>query len=337
MKTCFDKEKKDILMGELDNIDVSSRIVGKSKNLTGLLQKARMVKGHHDANVLIEGESGTGKELLARYIHSLEGDTKRPLIVVNCAAIPENLIESELFGHERGSFTGATKKKIGKFALADEGDVFLDEISTLKIETQAKLLRVLQEKEFCPIGSNFPVRSSFRVIAASNENLEMMIAQGRFRLDLYHRLKIITLTTPPLRDRKEDIEALVLYFLKKFSAQGKLKKISKSTIEKLKKYDWPGNIRELENVIHNAAIFTESYFIEENDISIPARTSAAHTGMMNLSPMVTGTVMPLKTLLSKIEREYIKESISFMNGEKAKAAKHLGIGRTTLFTKLKKM
>ncbi|MFH1654390.1 MAG: sigma-54 dependent transcriptional regulator, partial [Pseudomonadota bacterium] len=198
-------ERVSALIGELDSVDITSRIVGHSKRFLNLLRTADKVKGHHDANALIMGESGTGKELLARYIHRLEENSKRPFIVVNCAAIPDNLIESELFGYEKGAFTGAIKNKLGKFAIADGGDIFLDEISTLKPQTQAKLLRVLQEKEFCPLGSNNHVKSNFRVIAATNDNLEELVSKGEFRLDLYHRLKIITLTIPPLRERKEDI------------------------------------------------------------------------------------------------------------------------------------
>ncbi|MFH1653965.1 MAG: sigma-54 dependent transcriptional regulator [Pseudomonadota bacterium] len=337
-KIRLDKKKIDALMSELNNVDISSRIVGRSKAFCNLIKTADKVKGHLSANVLIEGESGTGKELLARYIHRLEGDRpNRPLIVVNCAAIPENLIESELFGHEKGAFTGATKNKLGKFALADGGDIFLDEVSTLKIETQAKLLRIIQEGEFCPLGSNVSVKSTFRVIAASNDDLEKMVAQGRFRLDLYHRLKIITLTTPSLRDRKEDIEDLVLHFLKKYSEKGKEKQITKSAIEKLERHDWPGNIRELENVIHSAAIFSEKEIIDESNITIPTCKSVKYNGgIMNLSPSVTGNIIPLKKFVSKVEREYIKESIDLMNGSKEETAKHLGIGRTTLFAKLKK-
>ncbi len=345
-KAKFVQEKYNALLEELDSVDPRSYIVGKSYSLVSVLKTADKLKGHHNANVLIQGESGTGKELLARYVHRLEENSKRPMIVVNCAAIPENLVESELFGHEKGSFTGAMKKKIGKFALADGGDIFLDEIGCLKHDIQTKLLRVLQEKEFSPVGSNDVIKSEFRVIAATNDNLEQMIIDKSFRLDLYHRLAIINLKMPSLHERKQDIGDLVVHFIHKYCAREKIKQISNAAIQKLEAYSWPGNIRELENVIHNAIILSNNDCIEQEDITLPTHqnndtgvanssSSSAINTMANLSPLKTGIVQPLKELLAKVEKTYLEESITAMNGELKDAAKHLGIGVSTLYKKIK--
>ncbi|MFH1653595.1 MAG: sigma-54 dependent transcriptional regulator [Pseudomonadota bacterium] len=324
-KSRLDKEKINALMSELNSVDVSSRIIGRSRALSELLEKAKKVKGYHDAHVLIEGESGTGKELLARYVHRLEENSHRPFVVVNCAAIPENLIESEFFGHEKGSFTGAICKKIGKLTLADNGDLFLDEINTLKPELQAKLLRAIQEKEFCPVGGNEPITSNFRVIAATNENLDKLVQEGKFRLDLYHRLKIVQLHMSPLRERKDDIPVLIDHFLNKFSKKGSVKKISKGAMDKLLNNNWPGNVRELENIVHSAVILSQGDMIDGDDLPLSKRSTTKQEDQNML----------LKDYINSAEKNYIQSVLDNLNGNREKAADHLGISRATLYNKMK--
>ncbi|MFH1653640.1 MAG: sigma-54 dependent transcriptional regulator [Pseudomonadota bacterium] len=340
-----EKEKYNALLCELNSADIASRIVGRSAELSKILNIAKKVKGHHRANILIEGESGTGKELLARYIHRLEENTRRPFIAINCAAIPDNLIESELFGHEKGAFTGAIGKKIGKFVLADKGDIFLDEISSLKPDLQAKLLRVFQEKEFCPLGGNDPVKSDFRVIAATNENLEELVNSEKFRLDLYHRMKIVNLYMPPLRDRKDDIEELAQHFLRKYSDGKRGLKIADKAIAILKEYSWPGNVRELENIIHRAIVLAEGYMLSEKDFSHLLTPSSACINegqstpfiqlFSEISPKLSGNVMPLKDYVMKAETEYLKEVLDLKAGNKDEAAVSLKMSRSSFYSKLK--
>lgn len=328
-------EKYEALLGELNSADIESRIIGKSRSLCALLETSKKLKGHHRANVLIEGESGTGKELLARYVHRLEEDPKRPFIAVNCAAIPENLAESEFFGHEKGAFTGAIQKKIGKLVLADKGDIFLDEISTLKPEMQAKLLRAIQEKEFCPVGSNVSIKSDFRVIAATNEKLEEMIRDGKFRLDLYHRLKVVGLKMPPLRERLEDIEDLVKHFVSRYAPTGKPIEITDDAIAKLKKYFWPGNIRELENIIHGSIILSHDGKIDECAVPLIFTSSDANPCSCAPKPVDIGGILPLKDFLLKAECEYLKEVLRLNDNDKDKVSDLLDVSRTTLYSKLK--
>ena len=209
-----DNDQKEALFEYCNLSNEKTTIITESQNMIAVLAKAKKLKGY-DANVLIEGESGTGKEVLAQYIHSLEANTKRPFIAVNCAAIPENLLESELFGHEKGAFTGADKRKIGKFELAGGGDLFLDEVDSLKPEFQAKLLRVLQEKEFYRVGGTMPIKVKLRVLVATNKNLTNEVLAGRFREDLFYRLRVISLVIPSLKERQQDIEPLTQFFIQK--------------------------------------------------------------------------------------------------------------------------
>lgn len=303
-------------------------LIGASKSLRDVLDKVEKV-AKTDATVLIRGETGTGKELIARSIHNLSNKSGRPLVKVNCPAIPAGLIESELFGHEKGAFTGALAKKIGKFELADGGTIMLDELGDLPLESQAKLLRVLQEKEFERVGGTRTIKVNVRVIAATNRDLEQAVGEGKFRADLFYRLNVFPIEVPPLRDRIDDIELLAIHFMSKFSNNlGKdLNKIGTETIKKLKNYNWLGNIRELENIIERASILStgnvlhisESLFDSSKKMDIHGATSPK---------------------LEDIEREHI---ISILNntswqihGERG-AAKVLGMNPSTLRTRMTKL
>jgi len=303
-------------------------IVSRSKNFHKILQQIEQVAST-DATVLITGESGTGKELLARAIHNISNRNKRPLIKINCANLPANLIESELFGHERGAFTGAMERKIGRFELADGGTIFLDEIGELPVELQAKLLRVLQEGEFERLGNPKTMKVNVRVIAATNRNLEEAITKKEFREDLFYRLNVFPVISPPLRDRKEDIPLLVKHFVKKY--EGKMGKeitdIPDKVIDALMLYDWPGNIRELENLVERALILSPG-----NTLAYGSWIPAVKTAGPNGKPAVQK--------LNEVEKQHIISVLEKTNwkvsGEKG-AAKILGINPTTLEARMKKM
>ncbi|MBI4212015.1 MAG: sigma-54-dependent Fis family transcriptional regulator [Deltaproteobacteria bacterium] len=311
-------------------------IIFRSRKFQAIIQQADQLKGHH-ANVLITGETGTGKELLARYLHQIEGKSDRPFIAVNCAAIPDHLMETELFGAERGAYTGSHARRIGKFELADGGDIFLDEIGSLKSNLQAKILRVLQEKEFSRIGGSATIPTNFRVIAATNDKLEQMVSRNQFRLDLYHRLRVIEIHMPALRVRIDDIPLLVDHFLKKH-ALGPVKRMSSAAMEKLLAYYWPGNVRELENVIQSLVILCPEEMIDADHLptwSMNGVTVAdAQPQKMN-QPSPNGAVEPLKNYLYRAESSYLQHVLMTTKGDKSKAAKVLDVGRTTLYSKLR--
>ncbi len=291
------------------------------KKVLGEVEQVAMT----DATVLILGETGTGKELLARAIHNLSPRRKRPLVKVNCAALPANLIESELFGHEKGAFTGALARKVGRFEFADSGTLFLDEIGDLPLELQAKLLRVLQEGEFERLGNPRSIHVDVRVIAATNRDLEKAIAVGKFREDLYYRLNVFPIKAPPLRERREDISLLVHHFIKKCSARiGKtIDRVPKRAMKILQDYDWPGNVRELENIIERAVIISRDGKLELGDWF--PKTNAAR---------------PAFATLKEIERAHILKALERtggrVSGEKG-AAKLLGMKPTTLESRMKKL
>jgi transcriptional regulator with GAF, ATPase, and Fis domain len=251
-------------------------IIGRSAALKTILRGAEQVASS-DATVLIRGETGTGKELVARAIHNLSQRKDTPLVKVNCGAIPANLVESELFGHEKGAFTGALQRRIGRFEMADGGTIFLDEVGELPSDTQVKLLRVLQDGEFERVGSSKPVKVDVRVIAATNRNLSAAIKEGAFRPDLFYRLNVFPLDMPPLRERKTDIPLLVNFFINKFGKKmGKdIKGVSKATLERMESYSWPGNVRELQNVIERAVVTASGSTIEIDD-SILGADSTSH-------------------------------------------------------------
>ncbi len=276
------------------------------------------------ATVLISGESGTGKELVARAIHYSSPRSAAPFVAVNCGGIPEGLLESELFGHVKGSFTGATESRAGFFQTADGGTIFLDEISDTSLAMQAKLLRVLQEKEVCMVGARRPQKVDVRVLAATNKDLFALVKKGTFREDLYFRLNVITISLPPLRERGDDILLLARHFAARFSKEaGKpALQFSENALGVLKRYDWPGNVRELENVIQRLVVMTDGEVIEIPDLPPLMRFSA---------PRVNG----LNRTLAEVEADYIRNVLAGVGGNKTRAAEILGIDRKTLREKLK--
>lgn len=275
-----------------------------------------------DTNILITGESGTGKDLVARLIHNASPRKNNRFVAVSCAALPETLLESELFGYERGAFSGAVRRKIGRFELAHAGTLFLDEIGDIPISTQVKLLRVLQEFTFERLGGNTPVKVDVRLIAATNQDLKQKIKLGVFREDLFYRLNVITLVLPALRDRKEDIKPLAEHFLEKFSKKcGYCRKnISKNALGKLMRYDWPGNVRELENVVERAIVLSRGDIVDESDIPLEGTATLAR---------------PAGESLADIEKDHIESVLDQTEWNLSEAAERLGIHRNTLRLKIK--
>jgi len=305
-------------------------IISKSKMFHKVLHQIEQV-ATTDATVLILGESGTGKELLARAVHNISKRNKRALIKINCANLPSNLIESELFGHERGAFTGAMERKIGRFELADNGTIFLDEIGELPVGLQSKLLRVLQEGEFERLGNPKTIKVNVRVIAATNRNLEEAIAKKDFREDLYYRLNVFQIVAPPLRKRKEDIPLLVQHFVEKYEGKmgRKIRNIPDKLIEDFMHYDWPGNIRELENKIERALILTHGNTLHYDDW-IPKIGLDVHKGKEH----------PVLFKMEDVEKEHIINILNNTNGivsGENGAAKLLGINPNTLYSRMKKL
>ena len=305
-------------------------IIGHSRPLQSLLDNVLMV-ARSETSVLLLGESGTGKEKIAECIHSLSSKKKRAFVKVNCAALPATLIESELFGHERGAFTGAHEKRIGKFEQADGGTIFLDEIGEMPPEIQVKLLRVLQEKEIERIGGRDTLKIDVRIIAATNRNLEKEIAEGRFRMDLYYRLNVFPIILPPLRERKEDIPLLAIHFLHQYSRRtGKrITDIAAEALEKLMLYDWPGNIRELENLIERSVLLAPGAII--TDILLPD-----HFKKPVAVPAHTETIKTIE----ENERDHIVATLKKCNGKisgEGGAAELLNIHVSTLNSKIRKL
>ncbi|CUS36051.1 Formate hydrogenlyase transcriptional activator (fragment) [Candidatus Nitrospira nitrosa] len=300
-------------------------IIGDSDALKQVLKQVEVV-APTDSTVLIQGETGTGKELIARAIHRLSGRSERTFVKLNCAAIPTGLLESELFGHERGAFTGAITQKAGRFELADKGTIFLDEVGEIPLELQSKLLRVLQEQEFERLGSTKTVRVNVRLIAATNRDLKTMVEAKQFRGDLYYRLNVFPVTMPPLRDRREDIPTLVRYFTQHYA--GRMKKniqaVPAKTLEILSSYTWPGNVRELENLVERSVILTQG-----TDLQVP---------ISELQTTNESTVSSM-TALEEAERDHILRALQetkWVVGGAAGAAARLGVKRTTLQSKMQK-
>src|SRR5712671_8249456 len=297
-------------------------IVGRSRAIEEVIKRAELV-AETKSTVLITGETGTGKELVARAIHDRSAQRDMPLIKVNCAAIPETLLESELFGHVRGAFTGATTTKKGKFAMADGGTIFLDEIGTMSPALQSKLLRVLQEREVEPLGSERTEKIDVRVIAATNRDLPQMVAEGKFQEDLYYRLNVIPIELPPLRDRREDIPALVDHFVKKHAQRTgrRIERIDEGVLAALQQYDWPGNVRELENVIERAIVLSAGPVITARAISTLGAVTQQATGLPSLK---------LRQNIEWVERETIRRAIENAGGVKKDAAELMGISQRAL-------
>ncbi len=313
-----------------------SNIIGSSPAMKPVFERmTRIVKT--DSTVLITGESGTGKELVARALHYNGNRKERPFVAVNCSAIPEALLESELFGHVRGAFTGAVKDKPGKFEAANHGTIFLDEIGTMPLHLQTKLLRVLQEQEIERVGSNKPQKLHVRVISATNLDLESRVKQGEFREDLFYRLNVIPLHLPPLRERKQDIMPLARYFLEK---QGRLMgrpnmTINKPALEALEQYFWPGNVRELENLIERMIALTDAAIITLDDVPAVIASGKKHDD--NELFQLSENGIDMMVVVAELERTLIVQALKRSNGIKAKAASLLGINRTTLVEKIKRL
>jgi DNA-binding NtrC family response regulator len=314
--------EKQYLLSERDADFNHYGIVGRSRAMQEVIRRAELV-AQTKSTVLITGETGTGKEMVARLIHHRSAQRDMPLIKVNCAAIPDTLLESELFGHVRGAFTGATMTKRGKFALADGGSIFLDEIGTLSPAVQSKLLRVLQEREFEPLGAERTQRVDVRVIAATNRDLKQLVSDGRFQEDLYYRLNVIPIEIPPLRSRREDIRVLVEHFLEKHCQRtGKrIARIDEGVVEALERYDWPGNVRELENTIERAVVLTTGDVLTSASISLVSVTSTAAIGLPSLR---------LRQNLEWVERETIRRALEQAGGVKKDAAELMGISQRAL-------
>ena len=297
-------------------------IIGRSRPMHDIIERAERV-AQTKSTVLITGETGTGKELVARAIHNRSAQRDQPLIKVNCAAIPETLLESELFGHVRGAFTGAATSKKGKFALADGGTIFLDEIGTMSPALQAKLLRVLQEREFEPLGSERTEKIDVRVIAATNRDLRQMVAEGKFQEDLFYRLNVIPIELPPLRDRRDDIPALAEHFVRKHSQRTgrRIDAVADGVIQGLQQYDWPGNVRELENTIERAVVLTPGAVITEDSISVLGAATQQSTGLPSLR---------LRNNIEWVEKETIRRALDSSKGVKKDAAELMGISQRAL-------
>lgn len=309
------------------------RIIGKSTAMNELLDLINMV-APSEATVLIKGESGTGKELVARKIHNNSFRKNNPLTIVNCAALTETLLESELFGHEKGAFTGAEKKYEGRFMQANKGTIFLDEIGETSLNMQAKLLRVIQEKEIQRIGSEKTLKVDIRILAATNRDLEKEVLDKKFREDLYYRLNVVTVQIPPLRERKDDIPLLANHFLIQYAEKNRknVQKIDSPTMEKLANHNWPGNVRELENAIERAVILLQGDIITERELPLSITQS------IDKHPSTTSDIP--KDLSSKsledIEKDAILEALKTAGGNKSKAARLLKLNRRTLYSKLEK-
>ena len=302
-------------------------IIGESGRMQEVLSLVRRVAGS-DATILIQGESGTGKELIARAIHYASPRAGAPLVSVNCAALPETLLESELFGHEKGAFTGAVAARKGRFELADGGSLFLDEIGDLPLHLQVKLLRVLQEREFERVGSSRPVAVNVRLLAATHRDLEALVRAGRFRDDLYYRINVVSISLPPLRERREDIPLLLDHFVEKFSRRNgkRIGGLTREAREALLRYDYPGNVRELENLVERAVILTRDEVIGLEDLPLGVKEREGETsGETSLTVLVEG-----------LERRMIREALARADGVQTQAAEILGISERVLRYKLKK-
>jgi len=309
------------------------RIVGASGALGAVLAIVKKV-AKSNTTVLIRGETGTGKELIAGAIHHNSLRAARNFVKVNCAALQENLLESELFGHEKGAFTGADKQRVGRFEQADGGTLFLDEVGDMSANTQAKILRVLQEHEFERLGGTRTLRTDVRVIAATNRPLAQMVANGQFREDLYYRLNVVSIDMPPLRERKDDIPALAGFFLKRFA--GELKKrldgLAPDALKLLMRYNWPGNIRELENAIDRAVLLTEGPLVNSGDLRL-GELSTGSTTSVDGSPVVK--IPPTGIALEEIERQALVEALKMSNWVQKDAAELLAISPRVMNYKIK--
>jgi DNA-binding NtrC family response regulator len=323
-------------------------IIGRSPGMQQVYKAIGRVAAT-DATVLIRGESGTGKELVARAIHQHGQRSERPLVVVNCAAIPDTLLESELFGYERGAFTGAVSRRIGKFEQAAGGTIFLDEIGDVSLAIQAKILRVLQGRSFERLGGDETIHVDVRVLAATNRNLEKAIAEELFREDLYHRLNVVTIQVPPLRERREDVPRLIDYFLQRYARELQVEKppVAPDAMKRLQDFPWPGNVRQLEHCIHRTLIFTGGHSIQAGDLPLEQDAATdeaeslklAETGLADLVRRYLGSYAGDRAhdeFLERAEKLLIAEGLRRAGGNQTHAARLLGLARPTLHAKMQK-
>ncbi|HAF11356.1 MAG TPA: two-component system response regulator [Chloroflexi bacterium] len=327
-------QEVEVLRDEISSLVQTERIVGNSPAMQEVYKTVGKV-AKADATVLITGESGTGKELVAEALHFNSNRRSGPLVKVSCAALPESLLEAELFGHEKGSFTGAMTQRRGRFEMADKGTIFLDEIAEMTMPTQTKLLRVLQERKIERIGSNLPIKVDIRIVCATNKDLQKQVEQGKFRDDLYYRLNVINIHMPPLRDRKEDIPSLVEHFLAKhrYSATAQPAAISEEAIRRLMEYNWPGNVRELENVIERAVVLSRGQIITSREL--PFGEHDAGEGEEGEGGEEKGDSSFFKKSVAQFEKDLIMKALRDANGNRSKAAEMLGIYRRLLYAKIK--
>lgn len=313
----------------LQDLLASGRILGRSSAFLKIIHQVNQI-APLKSTVLITGESGVGKELIAEAIHYGSPRRDKPLVKVNCAALPETLIESELFGHEKGAFTGAIQQRKGRFELADTGTIFLDEVAEMPLSTQVKLLRVLQEGEFERVGGTKTLKVDVRVVTATNQDLEKMVAAGTFRKDLFYRLNVIHLQVPPLRERREDIPLLAQYFLDKFCLENNRPPMgfSPAALQALKNYSWPGNVRELENVVERAVALSQGPTLNLEDLPEEVRQQ---------SEVEDKIVIRVGATMEEIERQAIRQTLKKTGGDKEVAARILGIGLATIYRRLKEM
>ncbi len=318
-----------LLRDELERKTREREIVGESRAMRSVIERARRIAPMR-STVLIQGESGTGKELVARLVHTSSPRRSQPFVALNCAAIPDSLIESELFGHERGAFTGAVARVPGKFEIAHRGTLFLDEIGEMNRAAQVRLLRVLEEQEFMRVGGSRAIRVDVRVIAATNADLDEMVSGARFRQDLYFRLKVVTLALPPLRERREDITPLVRLFVDQIGRANDLhpRRVAPEALEALRGYDWPGNVRELHNLLENLLVSTRGDELRLEDLPPALRTAGA-------GPPTLPEIRPGQTI-DELEREAIRRTLASVRGHRQRAARMLGIGVRTLQRKIRR-
>jgi two-component system, NtrC family, response regulator HydG len=325
------KEENRLLRESLGNRFDRRNIIGRSQAMEKLLETVAQV-APSEATVLVSGESGTGKEMIAGAIHHNSPRRESPFVKINCAAITESLLESELFGHEKGAFTGAYRMKEGKFSIAHKGSIFLDEISEMSPAMQVKLLRVLQEREFTRVGGEEVVKVDVRVIAATNKDLLAKIGAGRFREDLFYRLNVVTLTLPPLRQRKEDIPLLAHRFIEIFAEKNhkELKGFTPQAMDSLLRHDWPGNVRELMNAVERGVVMAQAPYLDTKDLTLIPEGSSSERKFPGKEAMANNRP------LEEVEKATILKALESSGGNKSEAARNLGITRKTLLAKLRK-
>jgi two-component system response regulator PilR (NtrC family) len=334
------EHEKQILDDEFKKTLQFGKIIGNSPSMKNIYNLVRQVS-NTKTNILITGESGTGKELIAKAIHEESDQSEEPFVVVNCGGIPETLMESELFGHKKGSFTGATQDKKGLFEVADQGTIFLDEIGELTLPIQVKLLRAVQEKAFKPVGSNEDISVDIRIVSATNKKLEDEVIAGNFREDLFYRLNVIEIRVPPLRERKSDIRLLAQHFLDKYSREmgREVTKISSYAIDLLTKYDFPGNVRELENLMERSVALSSTNIILPDSLALSLHKRRWIEGIQNrrfdLDEVRKG--VSLDVILEEIEKAYLEKALECTNGKKQEAAELLDISFRTFRYRLNKL